>query len=159
MSKIDTIPFTKDGHDELSKELVRLKNVERPKIIEEIASARSHGDLKENAEYHAAREKQGFVEARIADLEDKLARAQVITYGAEHADSVRFGAFVTLEDEETGEKKKYRIVGDLEADIEAAKISLSSPIAKALMGKALDDRVEIRVPKGLKEYVILDIEY
>ncbi len=159
MSKLDKIPFTKDGHDELSKELHRLKTVERPKIIDEIAEARSHGDLKENAEYHAAREKQGFVEARINDLEDKLSRAQIIHYDREHTNSVRFGAFVTLEDEETGEQKKYRIVGDLEADIEAAKISLSSPIAKALMGKNLDDRVEIRVPKGIKEFVILNIEY
>jgi transcription elongation factor GreA len=159
VSKLDKIPFTKDGHDALTKELGRLKTVERPKIIVEIAEARSHGDLKENAEYHAAREKQGFIEARINDLEDKLSRAQIISYGAENTTSVRFGAFVTLEDEETGEQKKYRIVGDLEADIEAAKISLSSPIAKALIGKNRDDRVEIRVPKGMREFIILNIEY
>ncbi|MEZ4742053.1 MAG: transcription elongation factor GreA [Bdellovibrionota bacterium] len=156
---IEMVPFTKDGYASLSAELNSLKTVERPKVIEEIAEARSHGDLKENAEYHAAREKQGFIEARINDLEDKLARAQVVDYEGQAVDTVKFGAFVTLEDEESSEKKTYRIVGDLEADIEAGKISVSSPIAKALMGKELDDVVEIKVPKGIKEFVILDIRY
>jgi len=156
---IEMIPFTKDGHEKLTAELSNLKSVERPKVIEEIAEARAHGDLKENAEYHAAREKQGFIEGRINDLEDKLARAQVISHGDNAKESVKFGAFVTLEDEETGDKKTYRIVGDLEADIEKSKISLSSPIARALLGKQPDDLVEIKVPKGIKEFVILDISY
>lgn len=152
------VPFTKDGLHVLQKELENLKKVERPKIISEIAEARGHGDLKENAEYHAAREKQGFVEARISELEDKISRAHVIEVPAS-SDSIGFGAWVTLQDEETGDEKTYRIVGDLEADIEKDKISLGSPIAKALLGKKIDDLVEIRVPKGTREFVVLNLRY
>ena len=111
----ETIPFTREGYDRLKKELDELKTVERPKVITEIAEARAHGDLSENAEYHAAREKQGFIEARIADLDDKLSRAEVVESSGENGDLVRFGAWVTLEDEEDGKEKSYRIVGELEA--------------------------------------------
>ena len=155
---LNVVPFTKDGYETLKTELERLK-LERPHIIQAIAEARSHGDLKENAEYHAAREKQGLIEARIADLEDKLARAQIIEPTTGSTDSVRFGAWVVLADEETGEKKKYRIVGDLEADLNRNLLSVSSPMARALLGKREDDIVEIQAPKGKKEYCILAIEY
>jgi len=158
-NNIDLIPFTPDGHDILQKELEHLKNVERHEVIAAIAEARSHGDLKENAEYHAAREKQGMIEARIADLEDKLSRAQIIDMSDNQPDSVRFGAWVNLQDEETGEEKKYRIVGDLEANIEQNKLSISSPMARALLGKKLDDIVMLKLPKGSKEFVILSIDY
>lgn len=158
-NNIDLIPFTPDGHDSLQKELEHLKNVERHEVIAAIAEARSHGDLKENAEYHAAREKQGMIEARIADLEDKLSRAQIIDMSENQPDSIRFGAWVNLQDEETGEEKKYRIVGDLEANIEQNKLSISSPMARALLGKKLDDVVMLKLPKGSKEFVVLSIDY
>lgn len=157
----ETFPFTKEGFAELTEELHRLKTFERPKVIAEIAEARSHGDLKENAEYHAAREKQGFIEARIADLDDKLSRGKVISYEVDGSapDQVRFGAFVTVTDEESGEEKTYRIVGDLESDIKKLKISLNSPIAKALMGKRVDDLVEVNAPKGTFNFLISDLKY
>lgn len=158
MSNIEQIPLTRDGHEALQKELAKLKSVERPGVISAIAEARSHGDLKENAEYHAAREKQGMIEARISDLEDKLSRAQIIDFSGKNGDTVRFGAWVCLQDEETGETKKYRIVGDLEADIRSNLVSVSSPVARALLGKQVDDQVKIKVPKGEKEYIILSIE-
>lgn len=159
MNNLEQIPFTRDGLDILQKELVKLKNVERPGVIAAIAEARAHGDLKENAEYHAAREKQGMIEARISDLEDKLSRAQIIDHSGSDDDTVKFGAWVKLQDEETGEEKEYRIVGDLEADIKKNKLSISSPMARALLGKCIDDVVEIKVPKGKKEYVVLEINY
>jgi transcription elongation factor GreA len=155
----NNIPFTPQGYKELKQELHNLKHVERPKVIQEIAEARAHGDLKENAEYHAAREKQSFIEGRITLLDDHIARANVIDFSNEDPESVKFGAFVTVEDEESGEQKTYRIVGDLEADIEKNRISMGSPIAKALLGKKLDDLVEVKVPKGTKEYVITEIKY
>lgn len=158
-NNIELIPLTVDGHKSLQRELERLKNVDRHEIIAAIAEARSHGDLKENAEYHAAREKQGIIEARIAELEDKLSRSQVITLAEQSPDSVRFGAWVNLQDEETGEERQYRIVGDLEADIEQSKLSISSPMARALLGKKCDDVVMLKLPKGKKEFVILGIEY
>ena len=154
----EIIPLTKDGHERLQQELAKLKSVERPTIIEAIAEARAHGDLKENAEYHAAREKQGMIEARISDLEDKLSRSQVIEM-TPNGDTVRFGAWVNLQDEETGEEKKYRIVGDLEADISKNRLSVSSPMARALLGKKVDDLVALKVPKGTKEFVVLSISY
>lgn len=159
MSNIELIPFTKEGYDLLQKELSHLKSVERPGVIAAIAEARSHGDLKENAEYHAAREKQGLIEARIADLEEKLSRAQIIDLSTQKPDSIRFGAWVDLQDEETGEQKNYRIVGDLESDIAKNKLSISSPMGRALLGKKTDDLVEIKVPKGVKEYLVLKIKY
>lgn len=159
MAETKEVPFTPQGYEELKAELERLKHVERPKVIEDIAEARAHGDLKENAEYHAAREKQGFIEARITVLEDQISRAKVIDLRDENPKQVMFGAFVTVEDEDTGDQKTYRIVGDLEADIEKNRISLGSPIAKALMGKRVDDLVEVKVPKGLKEYSIKNLVY
>lgn len=160
MTGIEQIPFTEEGHKLISEELEDLKKVQRPNVIEAIAEARAHGDLKENAEYHAAREQQGFIEARIAELEDKLSRAQVIKFKeGDNIETIRFGARVTLEDEEEGVKKSYQIVGDLESDMEKAKISIQSPMAKALLGKKLDDLVEIKLPKGVKEYVVVNVEY
>lgn len=156
---VENIPFTPEGYKELQKELDNLKKIQRHKIIEAIAEARAHGDLKENAEYHAAREKQSFIEGRISLLEDKLSRAQVVNNENLNTSTVRFGALVTLLDEDTDTEKKYRIVGDLEADISKNKISLSSPIAKAILGKNVDDEVAIRVPKGVKEYLIIKVEY
>lgn len=159
MKNVDLIPFTKEGFAQSQKELDHLKSIERPKIIQAIADARAHGDLKENAEYHAAREKQGQIEARVADLEDKLSRAQVIDLSGSSADTIRFGAWVRLLDEETDEERKYRIVGELEADITKNFLSINSPLGKALLGKHIDDHVELTVPKGMKEFLILSIEY
>jgi transcription elongation factor GreA len=155
---MQTIPFTKEGFDQLNKELDQLKGVERQRVIESIAEARAHGDLKENAEYHAAREKQGLIEARIAELEDKLSRGEVVAPPSD-ANAIRFGAWVTLCDEDNGEEKQYRIVGDMEADITNNRLSISSPMGKALLGKKIDDLVEIKVPKGIKEYVVVNINY
>ena len=155
----ETIPFTREGYEQLLGELDRLKKIERPTIIQDIEEARAHGDLKENAEYHAAKERQGFVEARISDLEDKLARARVIEYSNEENNIVRFAAYVKVNDEETSEEKTYRIVGDLEADIHLNKISVSSPLAKALLGKTVGDLVEVRAPKGIREYAIIEVRY
>jgi transcription elongation factor GreA len=154
----ETVPFTREGYRRLKVELDQLKSVERPKVIQEIAEARAHGDLSENAEYAAAREKQGFIEARIADLDDKLSRAQVIEYDDTVNNQVRFGAWVTVADED-GKQKHYRIVGDLEADLERGLISMSSPIARALMGKREGDLVEVRAPKGTAEYTIEAVRY
>jgi len=157
----DLIPFTKDGYDQLQSELNRLKTVDRLKVIQEIAEARSHGDLSENAEYSAAREKQGFIEGRINDLEGQLSRANVLDFSgdADAKNIVRFGARVTVEDLNSGETKTLRVVGDLEADISQNKISVSSPIAKALLGKKKEDIVEVQAPKGVVEYSVLDIQY
>ena len=155
----DLVPFTQEGFAKLQEELVNLKEVERPHVINEIAEARAHGDLKENAEYHAAREKQGFIEARVAELEDKLSRAQIVDNSDVDDDRVRFGSWVTLSNEETGEVKRYRIVGELESNLAENKLSLKSPIARALLGKAEDDVVEIRAPKGVQEYLITKVEY
>jgi transcription elongation factor GreA len=154
-----TVPFTKEGFLRLKSELEQLKQVERPKIIREIAEARSHGDLSENAEYHAAKEKQGFIEGRIADLDDKISRGQVVEFTEGDKDQVRFGAFVTITDSETDETKTYRLVGDLEADIAKGLISVSSPTARALLGKKTGDGVEVKAPKGSVEYDITDVEY
>lgn len=156
----ETVPFTKEGYHKLKAELDHLKSTERPNIIREIADARSHGDLSENAEYQAAKEKQGFIEGRIADLEDKLSRAQVIEpENSQELDQVRFGAWVTVMDEENGESKSFRIVGDLEADIQQGLISLSSPLARAVLGKKTGSTVELRVPKGEVEYTITEVRY
>lgn len=155
----ENVLLTKEGFAVLTEELQRLKSEERPRVIQEIADARAHGDLSENAEYAAARERQGFIEGRIADLDDKLARASVIDFSSEQSDQVRFGAFVTVLDEDSGEEKVLRIVGDLEADIRLNKISISSPLAKALLGKRVDDLVEFQAPKGTVSYTILAVKY
>lgn len=157
----ELIPFTRDGYQSLQDELHRLKNVERPRVIQDIAEARAQGDLKENAEYHAARERQGFIEGRIAELEGNLSRANIIDFSGDEAarSQVRFGAFVTVQDENSGDEKTFRVVGDLEADIQKNRISISSPIARALLGKKIDDMIEFNAPKGSVEYVITKIHY
>ena len=153
------IPFTKEGFFKLEKELENLKKIERPKVIEQIAEARAHGDLKENMEYHSAREKQQFIEAKIKDLDDKISRGQIIDFSSETPEFVKFGSWVTVSDEDTEETKCLRIVGDPESDISENKISLSSPLAKALLGKKIDDLASVNLPNGSKDYVILDISY
>jgi transcription elongation factor GreA len=157
--KSDSIPITPEGYEKSKKELENLKKIERHKVIQDIAEARAHGDLKENAEYAEARERQGIIEARISFLEQELSRAQIVNSQDLLQDTVGFGAWVTLCDEETQEEKKYRVVGDLEADINNNYISVSSPIARAILGKKTDDLIEIKVPKGIREYSILKIEY
>ena len=154
------IPLTVNGAEQLKAELQKLKSVARPAIIEAIAEARSHGDLSENAEYEAAKEKQGFIEGRIAELENKLAHAQIITPKEIHAEGkIVFGATVQLLDLDTDEKAQYQIVGDDEADIKLFKISVNSPIARALIGKEEGDIAEVQAPSGLREYEILKVAY
>jgi len=155
----ETVPFTPQGYVELKAELDKLKSVERPKVIQEIADARAHGDLKENAEYHAAREKQSFIEGRILMLDDQIARANIIDFSGDQPDLVKFGAFVTVIDEQNGEEKTFRIVGDLEADITRNKLSIGSPLSRALIGRRAGDNLEVTVPKGVKEYSIVKITY
>jgi transcription elongation factor GreA len=153
----EQIPITSAGYEKIKHELKHLKTVERPAVITEIAEARALGDLSENAEYHSAREKQGFIEGRIQELEDKLSRVSVIELSDSALQKVVFGAFVTLEEtSEDGrsEKKTYQIVGDLEADIKSNKISISSPLAKALINKAVGEFVTINLPKGDKDVEI-----
>jgi transcription elongation factor GreA len=153
-------PMTKQGAERLRKELERLKGQERPRIIEAIAEARAHGDLKENAEYHAAREQQSFVEGRIKELEAALSTAHVIDTSTLNAGvKVVFGAVVELEDEESGEAVTYQIVGDLEADIKMNLIAVTSPIARALIGRMEGDSIEFQAPKGIKNYEIISVSY
>lgn len=154
-----TIPMTREGYQRLQEELKRLTRVERPKVVLDIAEARGHGDLSENAEYDAAKNRQGFIEGRIKELNDKIARAQVINPADLDADKVVFGATVTLVDVDTGTDVTYQIVGEDEADIKDGKISVSSPVGKALIGHRLDDEVRIKVPSGLKIYEITNIKY
>jgi len=151
--------MTRAGYVGLEQELKRLKSVERPAIVKEIELARAHGDLSENAEYHAAKEKQGHVEGRIQMLEDKLARAQVIDPSGQSLDQVRFGLTVDLEDADTGEKVTYTILGEEESDVSQGTISVSSPVARALLGKAVGDSVTVRVPKGTRQFEVLEIRY
>ena len=153
-------PITNAGAEKLRAELQELKTVQRPAIVTAIAEARSHGDLSENAEYHAAKERQGFIEGRIADLEAKLGNAQIINPKLLDADGrCVFGATVDLEDVKSGDKVTYQIVGDDEADIKLGKISISSPIARSLIGKYAGDEVEAQTPGGVKRYEILDVRY
>lgn len=151
--------MTKESYDALQEELKRLIREERPKVIQDIAEARSHGDLSENAEYDAAKHRQGFIEGRIQELKDKLARAYVVDLSNLKPDKVVFGATVTLFDTSAEEEVTYRIVGEDEADIRLGKMSCSSPVGKALIGHRLDDTVKVKVPSGLKEYEIIDIKY
>ena len=153
------VPMTKGGLLRLKQELKRLKNLERPKIVKEIAEARSHGDLSENAEYHAAKEKQGHVEGRIAQVEHWIATAEVIDVTKHAGDRVVFGATVTLEDADSGDAVTYRIVGELEADLKQGRISVTSPIARALIGKSEGDTTAVRSPGGEKEYEIKSVEF
>jgi len=155
-----TIPLTSTGAERLREELKQLKSVERPRIINAIAEARAHGDLKENAEYHAAKEEQGFVEGRIADVEGQLGSAQIIDVTKLNAGTrVVFGATVDLMEDESGVEVTYQIVGDLEADISKSRISISSPIARALIGKEEGDIALVNAPGGDKEYEILRVQY
>jgi transcription elongation factor GreA len=153
------IPMTAEGFSRLEEELRHLKSIERPAVIRAIAEAREHGDLSENAEYHAARERQSFIEGRLAELEDKVARAEIIDPKKLSGKQVMFGATVTLVDEDTDEKVKYKIVGDFEASVRDGKISISSPIARALIGKSKNDSAEVTTPKGARSYQILKIEW
>ncbi len=156
---MEKIPMTASGFKGLETELNQLKNVERHAIIAAIAEARAHGDLSENAEYHAAKEKQSFIEGRLMELEDQIGRAEVIDISKFSGTSIKFGATVTLVDEDTDEKRKYQIVGDVESDAKAGRISLSSPIARALIGKSKGDTVEVAAPGGAKSYEILKVEF
>jgi transcription elongation factor GreA len=153
-------PLTRDGVDRLREELAKLKKVDRPNIIAAIAEARAHGDLRENAEYHAAKEQQGFIEGRIQHLEYTISHAQIIDVARLNPGSkVVFGATVTLADEESGEETRYQIVGDIEADIKHNRIAVSSPISRALIGREVGEVVVVRAPAGDREYEIDDVEY
>ena len=155
---MDKIPMTPTGHAALEAELKQLKSVERPAIIAAIAEAREHGDLSENAEYHSAREKQSFIEGRIKELEGVLSLAEVIT-PSKLSGAIKFGATVTLVDEDTDQEKTWQIVGEHEANIEKGLLNIKSPIARALIGKDEGDSVEVRTPGGEKSYEVLKIEY
>lgn len=155
---MDKIPLTRAGHTALNEELKKLKSVERPAVIRAIAEAREHGDLSENAEYHAAREKQSFIEGRVKELEGILSLADVID-PASLSGSIKFGATIEIVDEDTDEEKIYQIVGEPEADIENGKLNLKSPLARAMIGKDEGDSVEVRTPGGEKSYEILSIKY
>jgi transcription elongation factor GreA len=151
--------MTVEGFKKLEAELHRLKAEERPRIIQQIADAREHGDLSENAEYHAAKEAQGLNEAKVAEIEDKIGRADVIDTSKLSGSTVKFGATVSLEDEDSGDKVKYRIVGEHEANVREGMISINSPIARALIGKSKGDSAEVTTPRGTRSYEILKIEY
>lgn len=156
---LDKFPITKDGYKRLEQELHHLKSVERPSIITAIAEARAHGDLSENAEYSSAKEKQGFIEAKIADLEGKIGRAEIINTADVKSDSVLFGAKVLLVDQDTDAQYSYQLVSDYEADLSSGLISIGSPLGKALLGKKTSSEVEVETPKGTKYYEILNISY
>ena len=156
---MDKIPMTPDGLAQLESELKRLVNEERPAVIRAIADAREHGDLAENAEYHAARERQSFVEGRVAELEDIISRADVIDTSKMSGDTVRFGATVLLADEDTDEESTYKIVGSHEADIGKGRLSVTSPLGRALIGKTLGDQVEVSTPRGSKSYEVVKVDY
>jgi transcription elongation factor GreA len=154
------LPMTFVGFTRLQEELRRLKAVDRPAVIRALAEARDHGDLSENAEYHAARERQSFIEGRLAELEDKIARADVIDVSKLSGKQVKFGATVTLEDEETEEKAVYQIVGEDEADISKGRLSVSSPLARALIGKGIGESVEVRTPRGgARAYEVVKVAF
>ena len=156
---MDKFPMTPEGHARLEEELRRLKNDERPAVIRAIAEARAHGDLSENAEYHAARERQGFIEGRLAELKDILSRAEVIDASKLSGDVVRFSATVMLADLDTDEEINYRIVGSHEADIAQGRISITSPLGRALIGKTIGDTVEVSTPRGAKAYEVVKVGY
>ena len=155
---MDKIPLTQSGYDNLNSELKSLKSVDRPNIIKAIAEAREHGDLSENAEYHSAREQQSHIEGRIKELEGIIGLADVIDV-TKLSGSVKFGATVNLVDEDTDEERSYQIVGEAEADIDAGRLNINSPIARALIGKEVGDSVEVRTPGGEKYYEILSIDF
>ena len=151
--------MTAGGYQTLDEELKRLKTIERPAVIAAISEARQHGDLSENAEYHAAKERQGWIEGRIAEIEDKIARAQVIDVSKLSGTQVKFGATVSVVDEDTEEEARYQIVGDHEADVKEGRISLSSPLSRAMIDKEVGEVVEVNTPGGVKAYEILKVEW
>ncbi len=151
--------MTAEGYRALDEELKRLKSVERPSVIAAIAEARSHGDLSENAEYHAAKERQGWIEGRIAEIEDRISRAQVIDVSKLSGAQVKFGATVTVVDEDTEEEARYQVVGEHEADVKRGRLSLTSPLARGMIGKGPGDVVEVITPAGVKAYEILKVEW
>jgi len=156
---MEKVPMTAGGYNSLDEELKRLKTLERPAVIAAISEARAHGDLSENAEYHAAKERQGWIEGRIAEIEDKISRAQVIDVSKLSGNTVKFGATVSLVDEDTEEDARYQVVGDHEADVREGRISLSSPLSRAMIGKAVGDVVEVSTPGGIKAYEITKVEW
>ncbi|MEM7047323.1 MAG: transcription elongation factor GreA [Pseudomonadota bacterium] len=156
---MNRVPMTLSGYESLTNELSELKSVTRPEIIEAIATARAHGDLSENAEYHAARERQSFVEGRILDLEDKLARAQVVDPAKLDGDTVTFGATVTIVEEEAGTSATYQIVGTDEADIDKGRLPISAPLSQSLIGKEVGDSIDVPTPQGDKAYELKKIEW
>ena len=156
---VDKVPMTPGGHAALEVELKQRQSVDRPRIIEQIAEARAHGDLSENAEYHAAKEEQSHNEGRIAEIEDKLARAEVIDVSKLSGDTIKFGATVTLIDEDTEKKAVWQIVGETEADAKNGRISITSPLARALIGKTKGSSVEVMAPGGAKAYEIAKVEW
>src|ERR1022692_1634087 len=156
---MDKVPMTPEGHLRMREELNQLRSVERPAIIQAIATAREHGDLSENAEYHAARERQSFVEGRVKELENKLARAEVIDPSKLSGDRVAFGATVKLSNVDTGEEITYRILGADESDLAKGSISITSPLARSLVGKEVGDEVKMRMPGGERTYEVLDISF
>lgn len=156
---MEKIPMTQSGFDKIESELKILKSHERPAVIQAIAEARAHGDLSENAEYHAARERQSFIEGRIQELEGVVSAANIIDISTLSGNSVKFGATVLLADEETGDEVTYQLVGPYESDADNGKISTTAPLAKALIGKSVGDSVEVKTPKGTHSYEILKVTY
>jgi transcription elongation factor GreA len=155
---MEKVPFTAAGLETIKTELMKLKTEERPAVIKAIAAAREHGDLSENAEYHAARERQSFIEGRVAELEDVVSRAEVINTAQLTGETITFGTIVTVADEDTDEESEFSIVGPYEADLSKGLISTSSPIAKALIGKRIGDSVEVRTPRGTKMFEVIDVK-
>ncbi|PHY17245.1 transcription elongation factor GreA [Caulobacter sp. BP25] len=156
---MEKVPMTVGGYQTLDEELKRLKTIERPSVIAAIAEARSHGDLSENAEYHAAKERQGWIEGQIAEIEDKIARAQVIDVSKLSGKQVKFGATVSVVDEDTEDEARYQIVGEHEADVKSGRISVSSPLSRAMIGKEVGEVVEVNTPGGVKAYEITKVEW
>ena len=156
---MEKVPFTRDGLENLKIEYNNLKKIERPEIIKAISIAREHGDLSENAEYQYAKEQQSLIEGRISDLESTISRAEIIDVKNMTGEDIKFGATVEIEDDESGKKQTYQIVGEYESDIENKKISITSPLARALIGKSKADNVEVNSPKGIKSYTIISVKY
>ncbi len=156
---MDKFPMTLDGYERLETELKRLKTTERPAVIKAIAAAREHGDLSENAEYHAARDRQAFIEGRVSELEEQIRGADVIDAHKLKGKDVKFGAIVKVADEDTDEKTTFQIVGEYEADIKAGRLAITSPLARALIGKRVNDSVEVTTPGGTKSYEIVSVRY
>jgi transcription elongation factor GreA len=158
-SAMEKVPMTAGGYNRLQEELKHLKSVARPEVIKAIAEAREHGDLSENAEYHAARERQSFIEGRVMELEDRISRAEIIDTSKLSGDTVKFGATVTLADEDTEEEITYQIVGQDESDIKEGRLSITAPLARSLIGKAEGDQVEVTTPGGSKSYEIVTVQF